>query len=298
MKSRIGFTLMLTLFGLSLTFAQERDSLVIIEREILISGDSIVEDVILEEFVIKENPSDTTKIKLNRTTVTIVNDDDENNTSCWGWGESQKYSLTWWNGIDLGVNGILSDKHDFNLDPEVEGLEPDYGKSRYISFNFAQIKGSIVGDYLGLTTGLTFQFYSWKYDGENEFIINGDSLLIEENTSKNITKNKLRTTYIGIPLMLEYNTSENAKRAFHISAGVIGKVLIGSMYKQKYNQDGHSYKVSTKGELGFNRVQVDALARIGYRRLTLFAQVGLLPLFDNNNTPDLYSFSTGFFIKV
>lgn len=238
---------------------------------------------------------DTTRIELKNAYITIVNkvknDDDDDSDN------DNKYELTWWNGIDLGVNGILGADHDFQLG-DADYLEPKYGKSRYISFNFAQAKIKIVKNYVGLTTGLSFQIYNYKYGGGNEFIITGDSLFSVPSGDKNITKNKLRASYFAVPLMLEFNTSNNPKKAFHISAGVIGKVKIENMYKQKYSYEGNENKASIKGDLGFNTWGLDAMARIGYRRLTLFAQVGMLPLFDNDNTPDVYTFATGFFIKV
>lgn len=247
--------------------------------------------------------SDTTRIKFGNTNITIVNsgnndridsDSDDDND----YNESPKYQLTWWNGIDLGVNGILSGNHDFNLTDQTEFLEPDYGKSRYIAFNAGQIKGRIVNDYVGFTTGFSVQFYNYKYGGENDFVFAGDSLFSVPSGDKNVTKNKLRATYFAVPAMLEFNTSLDPKKAFHISAGVVGKILVGDMYKQKYNYQGNDNKASIKGDLGFNRWAADAMVRVGYRQLTLFAQTGLLPLFDNGNTSDVYTFSAGFFIKV
>ncbi len=245
--------------------------------------------------------SDTTRLKFGNTNITIVNngthndgDGDEENDS----DESPKYQLTWWNGIDLGVNGILSGNHDFNLTDQTKFLEPDYGKSRYISFNAGQVKGRIVKDYVGFTMGFSFQFYNYKYDGENDFVFADDSLFSVPSGDKNVTKNKLRATYFAVPAMLEFNTSLDPQKAFHVSVGVVGKVLIGDMYKQKYSYQGNDNKASIKGDLGFNRWAADAMVRVGYRKLTLFAQTGLLPLFDNGNTSDIYTFSAGFFIKV
>ncbi len=247
---------------------------------------------------------DTTRIELKNASITIISKN-KSSDSDWEDGddgedsnESKKYELTWWNGIDIGVNGILSGNHDFNLSGSTEFLEPNYGKSRYISFNMGQVKGRIVSDYVGFTMGLTFQIYNYKYSGENEFAFAGDSLFSFPSGDKNITKNKLRASYIGIPAMLEFNTSLDPKKSFHVSAGVIGKIKIENMYKQKYNLNGNDNKASIKGDLGFNRWGADALVRVGYGRFTLFTQVGLLPLFDNDNTDDVYSFAAGLFIKI
>lgn len=290
-------SILLSLGMLAMGQVQEPDSLKPVTKgTISVKDGKVTSDIYTVEADSTEG--DTTRIELKNAYITIVNkvknDDDDDDDS----GFSDKYQLTWWNGIDLGVNGILGADHDFQLG-DASYLEPKYGKSRYISFNFAQAKIKIYKNYIGLTTGMSFQVYNYKYGGGTEFVINGDSLTtMATPQGKNITKNKLRASYFAIPLMLEFNTSENPDRAFHISAGVIGKVKIENMYKQKYEIDGNENKAGIKGDLGFNTWGVDAMARIGYRRLTVFAQVGLLPLFDNDNTPDVYTFATGFFIKV
>lgn len=247
--------------------------------------------------------SDTTIFELKNRMVTVIK---YNKSSCVDDevedGESatfsKSYRLTWWNGIDIGVNGVLSGNHDFKLSGSTDFLEPKYGKSRYISFNMGQVKGRIVKDYVGFTMGAAIQVYNYKYSGENEFVFAGDSLFSIPSGDKNITKNKLRVSYFAVPAMLEFNTSLDPRKSFHISAGVVGKIRIENMYKQKYSLAGNENKASIKGDLGMNRWAADAMVRVGYRRLTVFTQVGLLPLFDNANTDDVYSFAAGFFIKV
>ena len=262
-----------------------------------------IEDGKINARVLTINPdstkNDTTTIELKNRRVTIINhnkswcDEEEEDSNY-----SKSYRLTWWNGVDLGVNGILSGNHDFKLSGSTDFLEPKYGKSRYISFNMGQVKGRIVKDYVGFTMGMAIQVYNYKYSGENEFVFAGDSMFSIPSGDKNITKNKLRVSYLAVPAMLEFNTSLNPRKSFHISAGVVGKIRIEDMYKQKFSLAGNENKASIKGDLGMNRWAADAIVRVGYRRLTVFTQVGLLPLFDNANTDDVYSFAAGFYIKV
>lgn len=243
--------------------------------------------------------SDTTRIELKNSYITIVNkskksDDDDDDD----W--NPKYQLTWWNGIDIGVNGIMNDDFGLSLSQDASSgmLEPQYGKSRYIALNTAQLKGRIVKDYVGIVTGISFQIYNWKFSGSDELAFQGDSMSLSPTGVRNVSKNKLRASYIGVPLLLEFNTSLDPDKAFHISAGVVGKVRIGNMYKQKYSFEGNDNKATLKGDLGLNRWAADATLRIGYRKLTFFGQVGLLPLFDNEGTDDVYPFAVGLFIKT
>ncbi|MEM9050445.1 MAG: outer membrane beta-barrel protein [Bacteroidota bacterium] len=244
--------------------------------------------------------SDTTRIELKNSYITIVSKSEADMEDDDDWEDDPKYASTWWNGIDLGINTILNEDYGINLsdDPLSGMLEPELARSRYIALNFAQVKGRIIKDYFGITTGLTVQIYNWKFADNNELDFSGDSLLLRPTNEKNVKKNKLRAEYIGIPLLLEFNTSLDPDKAFHISAGVVGKVRLGNMYKQKYSIEGNDNKESLKGELGMNRWAADAMLRIGYKRLTIFGQVGLLPLFDNDNTQDVYPVAVGFMIKT
>lgn len=256
--------------------------------------------------VTKQTTADTTRISVGNTEVTIITKSDQSAGSSTTAPQvrigsqkrrGSKAELTWWNGIDLGVNGILNSNYDTGLGDDFGFLEPQYGSSRYIGFNFAAAKLRLVGDYVGLTTGLTFQIYNFKYSGD-ESLVMGDELSAFPTDTRNVRKSKLRTSYLGLPLMLEFNTSLNPRKSLHVTAGVIGKVRIDNMYKEKFREDGSNFKTTQKGDLGLNRWGADAVVRLGYGWVTVFAQAGLLPLFDNDNTPDLYSFAAGIAFNI
>ncbi len=241
--------------------------------------------------------TDTTRIQFGNKMITVVTKegkDDMKVTVDKNKGRrGDKSSLSWWEGIDLGINTFTTADFDFNIDGEFDFLSPRLIQSRYISANFQIWKGRIIGDYLGFSTGATIQSYNWNFGGSNSFVM-GDSIFAEPSGSRSITKNKLRAEYIGIPLLLEVNTSLNPRRSFHITAGVIGKMRIGNMYGQRWNENGDFNKAKLKGELGLNRWAADAVLRVGYGNVTLFAQAALMPLFDNNNTQDIRTFAAGF----
>lgn len=248
-----------------------------------------------KEYEIKEyTPKEYIPKELNNET---EENDDKAKTSTKG-NKFKKHQLTWWTGIDLGVNGILSGNHDFKLSGSTDFLEPDYDRSRYIAFNFGEAKARIIKDCAGFTTGLSFQIYNYKYGYRNEFSFSRDSMFYTPVEGKALTKNKLRVSYLAVPALLEFNTSTKPSKSFHITAGVVGKIRIGNMYKQKYIYEGRQHKSKTKTDLGFNRWAADATVRMGYGNFTVFAQTGLLPLFKKDNVSDVYNFSAGIFIKI
>lgn len=239
----------------------------------------------------------TTEINLSNMKITIQSNADDDDDDDEKPKKKKRDDLTWWNGIDVGVNGILTDDYNFDLGEDLEYLEPEYGRSRYVSFNLFEVKGRIIQDYVGITSGVGLQFYSFKYTHNHTFTFN-DTLDIITDSTLSLNKNKIRVTYLAIPLMLEFNTSLDKDKAFHISAGVVGKLRVGNMYKQRHDQDGRNHTDKFKGDLLTNPFAADAIVKVGYRNFTLFAQTSLTPLFDTDAAPDVRTFAAGLSINL
>lgn len=238
---------------------------------------------------------DTTRIELGRSQITIISKNPKPTVVKETSRRDITNSLTWWDGFDIGVNGIMSSNYRTELPEGLSFMEPEYGRSRYVAMNFAQYKIRLINDYVGFTTGLGVQIYNFKFSGDNTLNL-GDSLWSIPTGERNVSKAKLRASYLVAPALLEFNTSLNPSRCFHITAGVVGKFRLENMYKEKYRFDGADTKETVKGDLGFNRFQADALLKVGYRGVSVFGQVGLLPLFDSKNAAnnaDLYTFAVG-----
>lgn len=236
--------------------------------------------------------TDTTRFEMGKKKVTIITSSDDEGITIEKKSTRSKSDLSWWAGFDLGLNTMMDANHNFDIDGEFDFLNPRLGASRYVGFNLPLFKIRLIDDYVGFTSGVAFQIYNFNYNGSNNFQM-GDSLFAVPSGDRNVTKNKLRVSYLGIPAMLEFNTSLNPRKSFHITAGVIGKMRIENMYKQKFSEGGNDNKTSIKGDIGFNRWGLDAVARVGYGYFTVFAQVGLIPLFDNTNAPDIHTFAAG-----
>ncbi|MGB0423490.1 MAG: outer membrane beta-barrel protein, partial [Flavobacteriales bacterium] len=160
----------------------------------------------------------------------------------------------------------------------------------------------LVKDYVGITTGLGITYNSYGLDDNVRVISNSDStygFMADRNLPDSLggftsfTKNKLRTTYVRVPLLLEFNTSLDPKRTVHVAAGVTGGVRIGSINKIKYEEDGKNVKQRTKDDFNFSPFTLDASVRIGYKNFTLFANYGLTPLFEDGKGAEVYPLTVG-----
>jgi hypothetical protein len=96
-----------------------------------------------------------------------------------------------------------------------------------------------------------------------------------------------------VPVLLEFNTNKNPKKAFHLAFGVIGGYKLGSRTRQILEQNSNEIRVIRKDAYNINPFRVNAHASVGYHNFTLYADYALTPLFENGKGPILYPFTLG-----
>lgn len=204
-----------------------------------------------------------------------------------------KNDLTHWGGLDVGVNFLVNSDNKMKYPANDEWIELDHRHSLSWRFNLFEQKIRIVKDYAGIITGVSLVYNSYSFDKNVALFSNSDSTFAVLDTVAQYSKNKLRATYLQVPLLLEFNTSNDPERTFHVAAGIIGGWKIGSQYKQKFESEGKEYKVKVSDDFNLSPLTLDATARIGYRNLTLFATYGLTSLFKDDKGPEVYPVTVG-----
>ena len=94
-------------------------------------------------------------------------------------------------------------------------------------------------------------------------------------------------------LLLQFNTSKNEDKNFHLAAGVIGGVRVGSKLVQKFDVFGKESKNKSKGVYNLNSFQAIATVRMGYNDIGLFANYNLLPLFEKGKAEEVFPLTIG-----
>jgi len=246
--------------------------------------------------------SDTTKVSLGDTQILIVDDKPDTDSLDVDWDNSdlsdsdKKYELTHWGGIDIGVNVLLTKSGSSDLDSADQWLQLDYARSLSFRFNLFEEKIRIYKDYVGLIVGagLTYNSYGLK---KNVSLETNDSLgtyaVVVPDSVADYSKNKLRASYINIPLMLEFNTSADNDKSFHIAAGVIGGWKMGSIAKQKWEDGDDKNSIRRKADYNMTPFTLDLTARVGYKNFTAFATYGVTPLFKKDQGPEVYPLTVG-----
>jgi hypothetical protein len=108
-----------------------------------------------------------------------------------------------------------------------------------------------------------------------------------------VKKNKLVASYLTVPLLIEFNTSQNPKKTVHLAIGVIGGLRLGSHVKLVKEVEGKETKTKLRNDFNLNPWRYDATVRLGFRNYTLFGSYGLPNLFKDNKGPELSPFTVG-----
>ena len=208
--------------------------------------------------------------------------------------KTAKLKYNSWKGIELGLLGYLDPAYEQKLPENYSFLELNPATSLSVGLNIHEQNFRIIKDYVRLTTGLGFQINNYKYINNTRLFNNPDSLSGIIDPSVNFSKTKLRISYITLPVLLQFNTSTQAKKAFHFSGGLLLSYHIGSKSKLIYVENGMKSKEKVAGNYHINPFQYSLTARLGYgKNYALYGIYDLNPLFKNDKGPELYSYAVG-----
>jgi hypothetical protein len=235
----------------------------------------------------KENESDTTKISFKKKDVYIVDKVIKDSDTIDASPDKPDHDGHW-AGIDFGPSILLNSigGSSFPIDPQWQN---DPSKSFYWNINVFEHKFNIYKHYFGITTGLGINFTQIGIKNNQILLENSDSIWVVKDTVNQFKKNKLRATYLQIPLLLEFNTNEDADHSFYFATGVIGGINVASAYIQQVGKA----KEKQRGNYGFNPFKLDATVRLGYGDWGVFANYALMPLLDTSKTSEVYPFTFG-----
>jgi hypothetical protein len=284
-----GITVLLALLFIAPTFAQ-------IEEEVEVEVEETTEEVVIIE---GEGEPDTTRVTVGNREVIIITHDS---------GEEEEYDIEFdedgeekvcynkseahWAGVDFGFTMLTDGSFGTSFDDH-PFWKNDAARSHVWNLNLLEHKFNFGTPYVGLTTGLGFSFTSVAF--KNNYVLNSsaDTLFAEMDSVYTYTKNKLKASYLTVPLLLEFNTNANSDRSFYLATGVVGGVRLTSKVKRNGEFDGKEFEDRTKGTYNLNSFKLDAVARLGYGSWGVFANYSLLPLFEDGKTSTVHPFTFG-----
>ncbi|MDF2437318.1 MAG: hypothetical protein K0Q95_1694 [Bacteroidota bacterium] len=264
-----------------------------VDRNVNISGAGSVRES--KSGTGEETASDTTKIKLGGRNYMIIGDDKDDKEEAHNSKDSiHDYNSDFkhWNGIELGANGLMDFKNSLNLSTTAPFMELDYAKSYQFGLNLFEKDFHIYKNYINLVTGLGFNFNHYSF--ANNITLHTDTTYIwASSDSVKYRRNKLNVSYVRAPLLLEFNTSKNPNKNFHIAVGAEFAYRIHAVTKQRFDLNDKHYRIKQRDDFNLEPFNTSLVARVGYNKVTVYASYGLNRLFKKDEGPQVYPVGLG-----
>jgi hypothetical protein len=240
--------------------------------------------------------SDTTRIMFGKTKVLIIGGNEKqvkgsfkdliNDREC---NEVKSH----WAGFELGINTYVTSDNKTDLPPGINFLELREEKSIAVNFNVIDYEIELYRRNIMLVTGLGFTYNNYRFKSDTYLEQNTTQVTPVTVAGLNLKKNKLVASYLTVPLLLEFNTSQNADKTVHLAVGVIGGLRIGSHLKLVKEEGNRESKSKVFDDFNLNPFRYDATVRLGYRNFTVFGSYNMAGLFKDNKGPELYPVTVG-----
>lgn len=256
------------------------------------------------EVLIVEENGDTTRVKLGKRGISIVEGEDGTTISIIEMDEeTEEESITepdkrkfkpHFSGIDLGLNNYLTPDYNFNLPSDQQFMDLNTARSWNLSLNFIDYGFGFGTDKVGLATGMGLEFSWYAFNNQNSITKDTDGFIVsyEPDYAENLTHSRFFTSYLTVPLLLEVQIPAGKNR-IHLSAGVIGGAKLWSNTRMKYRTPGTKAKNRIFGDYNLSPFRYGATARIGYGGINLYANYYLTSLFKQDRGPELYPVALG-----
>jgi len=246
---------------------------------------------------IRDGHGDTVKVRVGRQALVIadgkhgskieLNKLDDKEYESWT-GRPTRFKGHW-AALEMGVNSFA------NVD--YKGYTPNFmdlnqNKSYEVGINFIRYSIGLQKDKknIGLVTGLGLTFNDYRFS--NGYTIENENGMVKPVVldKAGLSKSKLSTSYLTVPLMLEFQipVSGNNKR-FYFSGGMIGSLKVGSHTKVKKDGD----KSKNRDDFNINPFRYGATARIGYKGINIFGTYYFSPFFKDGRGPEMFPFTIG-----
>ncbi|MBR8537120.1 WG repeat-containing protein [Carboxylicivirga sediminis] len=203
-------------------------------------------------------------------------------------------------GVEFGFNNYVTYSGSTNLPADDSFMELNSGRSNSFAINALQWSiGLDRRGNIGLVTGLGIEWNNYHFSNPIILTKDANGNISFEDAARPLDKNKLVTTHLNVPLLMEFQIPTNHRRQpFYISAGGIGGMRINSYNRIVYDDSEDPHKQKKKGAYNLQKFRYGGMVRIGYRAINLYGTYYFSTLFEENKGPELYPVSVGLSIYL
>ena len=202
-----------------------------------------------------------------------------------------------WQGFDIGF--ISTNKSEQWSNKVIQ--------STSIGFNIFEHKIPLFKQYIGITTGLGFNFKTYTFGDAYSFISTDSTIdLVTGNpslydASATVKYSTLNQGFFQIPLLLDFSTKKSQKKSISIAVGVVGGIRLFTNHRLqgKYsNGDKFNNVIRDNKYFHTNLLSLDGMVRLAYGPIGLFGTYSLNGLFKNDAVEKISPISIGLSFNV
>lgn len=198
--------------------------------------------------------------------------------------------------INFGINGYFNEDMEETVPADYSFMTTIHEKSIELGVYPVQKNIRLIGSHVGLVTAIGLKFNNYRFDVSQMSDINDPAKpwFPELSDNAHISKSKLTTLNLSIPLVLEVQIPEGyGNHRLYLSGGIEGNLRLKSHTKLVFREDGGRDKRKKKDDFGLSGLRYNFIARAGYNDFGIYATYSPVSLFKNNQGPEIYPYSAG-----
>lgn len=200
-----------------------------------------------------------------------------------------------WSGFGIHYSGMVQGLHRLQLPAEYADLKQTI-QSIGVTINIADIALPIT-KHLGLFSGIGLEFNNFRFSKDVGLKQEGGNTVIDYQFIEQgirLSKSKLNTGYINIPLMLEYQFGPG--NDFFINGGLIGGFRIAGKTKIQSSDPRMRGTFKQWSNVSLRNFHFGYSVGLGYDKYSFFATYYPQSIFRNNIGPDIQQINIGILI--
>jgi hypothetical protein len=266
----------------------------------------------LGAFDVEVIDGDTTKVSIGQHQIIV---DEDGNVK---YRRKRKKFNGHWGGVELGINGYVTPEFNTNFGREYDYLRLRYEKSIAVNLNIFEANIPLNKDKnMGLVTGIGLAWNNYRFSPPTYLTPDSSEVYGFLMEGVSVRKTKLTAMYITIPLFYEIQTKQRRWKMFHFGIGGLVSARVRTHTKIYFNEANKEYQLyDPRTESYVDRVFVspggsnrnivknynsfylppfkfDAMVRIGYSIINVFATYSINTMFQRDRGPELYRWTAG-----
>ena len=199
--------------------------------------------------------------------------------------------------LDIGLSTYLFDTGDsqsLSSPDGLSGFDLNNGRLTNINLHIFRHRVNLLAETVFFEYGLSVNWRRFRLEND-QVRFNTDPTIVEGGPDRiewtefedSVRKNKLRSSYLEIPVMLTISPKDSK---FFVSGGGFAGVRMGASQKIKSEEEG---KRIIKDNYEMRDFNYGLVGRIGFGPIDFYCQYSLVPMFEDNVSPELYPISFG-----